>query len=96
MDSPSDMETRDGLESRTRRVESVDIVFEVANCRGVAATDLPTPLSSGVDPDALETLLTEHPETSAPVQVTFEYAGCEVLVGSDGTLDVRRNASSTS
>lgn len=90
------MDARDGLESRTWGVDPVDIVMAVAKCSGVSATDLCPPLSSVVDPDALNTLLAKHPTTGHPVQIMFEYAGCDVAVGSDGTLDVRRIPPSTS
>jgi hypothetical protein len=63
---------------------SVDIVYDVANRKGVAPTDL-TPLYQAIDPDRLDGILDRDGERPTPVAVEFEYAGFDVRVQSDGT-----------
>jgi len=62
------------------------VVSSVATQKGVREIALP-PLFEVLDPDALDALF----ETSgglAEGQITFEYAGCTVECGSDGTVRV--------
>lgn len=65
---------------------SLAIVEAVAAREGVHPTDLEPMLQDAVDPDALETVLSAG--AGAPVTVAFEYAGYDVVVGSDGSLVV--------
>lgn len=69
----------------------VDRVLErVAEQRGVDPVELP-PLYESIDPDALETLFAPAGTRSRNAgRVTFEYAGCRVTVGTDGTVLVER------
>jgi hypothetical protein len=64
-------------------------VNEVASVAGVDQLDLP-PIALSIDPDALDEVVESMGTVSgAPTgQVTFPYAGCEVTVRSDGTVDV--------
>lgn len=63
------------------------VVVTVADAKGVDPTAL-EPLHRVVDPDALNRLFasTDDGHARASGQVTFTYAGCEVVV--DGTGDV--------
>lgn len=63
---------------------SEDVIQVVAAARDVDATDL-EPLYNVVDPDALDSLLSCSDDS---VEISFEYAGCEVTVTSDAvTVD---------
>ena len=60
------------------------VVLAVATKVGCEPTDLPA-LSTVVDPDGLDQLLTE---SSDSVTVSFRYAGCTVSLMGDRTLTV--------
>jgi hypothetical protein len=68
---------------------SSTVVNEVASVAGVDQLDLP-PIALSIDPDALDEVVESIGTVSgAPTgQVTFPYAGYEVTVRSDGTVDV--------
>ncbi|MFP9192183.1 HalOD1 output domain-containing protein [Natronosalvus vescus] len=63
----------------------VAVVAEIAAATGTDPLELP-PLSSAIDPDALNALFASRPITTVQ-RVTFQYAGYEVVVDGDG--DVR-------
>lgn len=70
------------------------IVSTVARSKGVAPTHLP-PLYETVDPDALEALVAStSSDTSDDVRlsVRFAYAGRNVVVYSNGTVEVRKRS----
>jgi len=60
------------------------VVDAVAAATGRDPTDLP-PLHRSIDTDALDALTTDDGTTLA---VSFSYAGTDVLLGSDGVVDV--------
>lgn len=64
---------------------STEVVEAVAALRDVGAIELP-PLNDHVDPDALDRLLTGD---GVGAQVSFSYAGTEVYVSGDGTVEVQ-------
>jgi hypothetical protein len=64
------------------------LIEAVAAREGVPPTELEPQLYEAVDPDALETLLSIAATAESSVTVGFEYAGYDVVVGSDGTLVV--------
>lgn len=65
------------------------VVKRVASHLDVDEADLPA-LYDSVDPDALEALFATRVDGSrrGSGRVTFEYAGCQVIVSSDGTVHV--------
>lgn len=68
---------------------SYTVVETVAEAEAVDPVELEIPLNDVIDPDALEALF--ESTNTAPRrtgQVTFEYAGHTVVVGSDGTVMV--------
>lgn len=48
------------------------------------------PLSSVIDPDALNALLDGDDHAGKPPEVQFDFHGCRVLVRADGSVIVRR------
>lgn len=68
-------------------VTSQAVVTAVAEETGTDPIEL-DPLYNAVDSDALNTLLRSHEPVSdgSLLQVQFTYAGCEVHVASDGTV----------
>ena len=67
---------------------SVAIVEAIAQATGREPTTLPS-LHRSVDPDALDTLLTDETRRGDQVHLSFTYAGVLVSVGSDGDLSIR-------
>jgi hypothetical protein len=65
------------------------IVTTVSDYTGTDVTDL-EPLNNVVDPDALNLLFAEEWEDQAgtPKRMAFTYAGCEVVISSDGSVQV--------
>lgn len=64
------------------------VVSAVAAVFGVETDELP-PLYGSVDADAMDALVTRGAaESEVSVRLAFTYAGCDVLVESDGTLRV--------
>lgn len=78
---------------------SMRVVEAVARSRGTHFTELPS-LYETVDPDALDALFSKRSDGLPPgengVEVSFTYAGCEVIVGSNGEVDVRRRIAEVS
>lgn len=65
------------------------ILEAVATREAVDVADLEPRLYDAVEPDALHRLLAGTPaDGHAPISVTFEYAGHDVTVASDGSLAV--------
>jgi len=62
------------------------IVEAVAAQDGVDPMELEPPLFDVVDPDALEAILSTGATAQSEVTITFEWAGYDVVVGSDETL----------
>ena len=60
------------------------VVLSVADYTNHHPTDLPV-LSTAVDPDALDQLLDS---SNNEVAISFSYAGCEVILKSDGELAI--------
>lgn len=71
---------------------SMAIVEAVAAATDRSTTDL-SPLQQQIDPDALDALLTHRP--SAPIEVSFTYAGSAISVTGDGTIEVHIDSSPT-
>lgn len=68
-------------------VPSITAILEaVAAQDGVDPMELEPPLFDVVDPDALEAILSTGATAQSEVTVTFEWAGYDIVVGSDGTL----------
>ena len=65
------------------------IVSAVADHRGTGITDL-EPLNNAVDPDALNTLFEDEWANQGGIskRMAFTYAGCEVVISSDGSVQV--------
>ncbi|UIP01520.1 hypothetical protein Hbl1158_15400 (plasmid) [Halobaculum sp. CBA1158] len=63
---------------------STAVVVAVADATGRDQTELDV-LNESVDGDALDALVTE---SASSVDVTFEYAGVDVRVSSDGWLEL--------
>lgn len=63
----------------------MDVIEAVAAATGRDVLDLP-PLQRAVDTDALDVLLTEGTDG---LQISFEYGGARVAVGSTGAIEVR-------
>ena len=72
---------------QTNTPASVAVVEAVAAREGVDPKDLPSPLYESVNPDALDALF-----RGSPGQVTFEYLGYRVVVGSSGEVDLEPTA----
>ncbi|WP_411967487.1 HalOD1 output domain-containing protein [Haloferax sp. YSSS75] len=51
--------------------------------------ELQPPLFEVVDPDALNTLLTNGPNTEEAVSISFDYAGYRITVDSNQTVTVK-------
>lgn len=69
---------------------SETVIDEVAAREGVDPLDLERPLFESIDPEALDSLVesaVERPGRS-PVEIEFSYAGYDVTVTSDGSVDV--------
>ncbi|MFP8958258.1 HalOD1 output domain-containing protein [Natrialbaceae archaeon A-CW3] len=62
------------------------VVSGIAEATGTDPLELP-PLSNAIDPDALNTLVAARPSTTLQ-QVTFQYAGYEVVVDGDGEVRI--------
>ena len=71
----------DGLEPSTR------LVLAVADRTGNSIEELPV-LHETIDPEALDRLAAD--EEAASVEVRFEYAGFDVTVTGDGTIELIR------
>ncbi|MFO7925233.1 HalOD1 output domain-containing protein [Natronomonas sp.] len=68
-------------------VPSITAILEaVAAQDGVDPMELEPPLFDVVDPDALEAILSTGATAQSEVTVTFEWAGYDIVVGSDETL----------
>lgn len=69
---------------------SMTVVDAVARATGTEVTTLP-PLQDTVDVDALDAVLDgNHRESADRIQVSFAYAGVDVLVDSSGFVEVWR------
>lgn len=66
------------------------VVQKVATASGTDALELP-PLWDAIEPDALNKLV----EEMADGEVSFAYAGYEVTVTSDETVDLREHPTAT-
>lgn len=64
---------------------STNVVLSIAALEGVGPVDLP-PLAETVDPDALDKLFS--PSADVDGSVSFEYAGYDVTISSDGKLEI--------
>lgn len=71
---------------------SVAVVEAVAAATDRTTTDLP-PLQRTVDPDALDRLLSQGQSSS--VTVSFSYAGADVWIISNGTIEIQVDRDST-
>ena len=67
--------------------ELLRLVNRVADIRGTDITELP-PLHDAIDGDVLGDLLGSEFDG----ELTFTYAGCEVVVAGDGSVRVRERA----
>ena len=83
-----------GEEDRWSMSEAV--VSSVASVTDRDPLDLP-PLYSAIDPDALDALLSPvgHQAPSRSVTVSFEYAGCWILIQDQARLRVRSSSGTT-
>lgn len=72
------------------------VVYAVAEQTGSDPSAL-VPLHSAVDPDALNRLFDRNQFGlgGSSVQVTFTYAGCEVVISADGTVQVLQSGEAT-
>lgn len=68
------------------RLPSVAVVEAVGEATDRDMTDLPQ-LNDSIDPDALDVLVTQRP--SAPLAISFRYAGTRVSVRRDGWIEIR-------
>lgn len=64
---------------------STNVVLSIAALEGVGPIDLP-PLAETVDPDALNRVFSLSAEVNG--SISFEYAGYDVTVSSDGKLEI--------
>ncbi|RDI69618.1 HalOD1 output domain-containing protein [Halopelagius longus] len=64
---------------------STNVVLSIAALEGVGPMELP-PLAETVDPDALDRVFA--PSASVEGSVSFEYAGYDVTVTSEGKLEI--------
>lgn len=64
---------------------SITIIEKISELTGVSIEDLEL-LHSVIDPDALDSLV-DSLETG---QISFRYAGCWVIVGADGAVEIRQ------
>lgn len=72
---------------RTQRLASLAIVEMIAAIAGTSPLDL-TPLSTTIDTDALDTLLSTSPTGErGRVSIAFHYEGFEVTVDSNGRIE---------
>lgn len=87
MDVPQHAAPTDG--SLRDRSLFVEVVREVAAIRGVDPLELP-PMGEQIDLDALDRMFVDRPEGANQVRgtLTFTYAGCDVQVSADGTIEV--------
>lgn len=78
-----------GRPSATEDSISERVITAVADARSVDPLEL-TPLYDVVDPDALERLFQTPPTGTdrSPGRVVFTMDGCEIVVHSDGEVDV--------
>ena len=67
---------------------SVRVISEVAEREGIDSVDIDTPLYEVIDPDALDSLFASAGQHTHGCHVIFTYAGHEVTVRADGTVDV--------
>ena len=76
-----------------RRHDSIRlaVVDAVAESTDTAPTELP-PLADAIDPDAMEMLFESAAEPATDGELTFRYAGCEVVVRSGGFVSVTPTA----
>ena len=83
MSTSTDAVRTTGVESTTQAVVSA-----VATERGVDPIDL-EPLYTVLDPDALDALFQRDGSgaTQGSARVEFTYAGCEVCVAADGSVE---------
>lgn len=66
-------------------------VFAVVSAVGKAANEDPLelpPLHDAIDPEALNDLFTSRPDPAVE-KVEFRYAGCDVVVHGDGTVEAQ-------
>lgn len=88
MVSPSDPSPADGVTAPTQA-----IIKAIAAREGVDVTDIEPPaydpLYTVVNPEALDSLF-ETPAAGSSIEahIALEYEGYEVIVGSDGTVEV--------
>lgn len=68
------------------------VVSAVSEITNVDALELP-PLHDAIDAEALNDLFTSRPEPG-DVRVTFQYAGCDVVVDGAGTVTVESTSES--
>lgn len=78
------------MERRGYPQPSTRILEAVAANEGVEPADLDDPLYRAIDADALDDLFehVDERDSSGIVDVTFTYAGYEIRIASDGTLDL--------
>lgn len=85
-------------DARSTQDETVSeaVVYAVAEQIGSDPSGL-EPLHSAVDPDALNRLFDRNQFGlgGSPARVTFTYAGCEVVISADGTVQVSQSGGET-
>lgn len=64
---------------------SLAVIIIVANITGRNPSEL-DPLSESINPDAVDALFAA--DRSSVSQLTFQYSGCEITVGTDGVVEV--------
>lgn len=62
---------------------SLAVVDAVAKAEGVEPTDLPTPLATAIDPDALNAVFRD-----GTGRLSFDYHGYRVTVDQEGAVEV--------
>ncbi|PSP28753.1 hypothetical protein BRC65_01440 [Halobacteriales archaeon QH_2_65_14] len=78
------------FDAHERDTVSEAVVHAVADAEGTSPLGLP-PLTTVVDPDALEMLFRNHDSEGC---VTFSYHGYQVTVSSENAVQVTENADS--
>lgn len=66
------------------------IVQQIADLEGVEPLDLETPLYDAVDPEAVESLLTDATtgERREHIRVKFQYYGYDIIVDGEGEIAI--------
>lgn len=84
------MKTSSPVQSGAQETVSTEVITEVARTKGVDPMDLQPPLYDALNPEALNSLFRDRDSSPPTGQVTFRYNGCEVVVGSNGHVDVEQ------